>query len=398
MSIQNNSRGIVVSKLTKDIEHLLTAGTAKNVKVRSWILQHENDREGDNFSRGDLLVGRSGRLYSKQKIADFASGKKPQVMLKISTYRKTTADLKNHLSYITRKGKVPLEDQNGNPIVGKEERAEIAEQWHDMELMKVTAKAKYLGKKVDDFTYPRVAASIVLSMPAGTDRNRFMVAVREYASEQFAEKGYEYLLAFHHDTRHPHAHLLLRLRNIETNRKLNPGKADIKAWRDALQEKMTEHGLHVLSIPARLRGLMASENSIGVHMDMRDARKALREQGVEEIHIQSLLEGMDKNKAKEFLNRQSILTRRQQNLRASVKAALDDPKAQARLQAFTEARQEERAALKMAIGNVAKDISAASPEYAGLLVQYARQLPDERPELMKILTEIGKDVVKGLEK
>lgn len=376
---QYNTRNIVVSKLTKDIEHLLTGGGAKNVRVP----RANNERDGRD---SDLIIGRSGKVYSRKKIAEFTSGKKKQVVFKISSYRKTLRDIKNHLNYVTRNSKVPLEDQNGN-ILSREERNAIAEQWHDLELMKAKARAKYLGKELDEKSYPRVAASIVLSMPPGTNRERFAEAVREYAQEEFADKGYEYMLAFHNDTKHPHAHLLLRMRNVETNRKLNPGKNDIKKWREALQEKMDEHGLESVSISRRLRGLMPSLNSLFVHMDYKEMRNAMLVQGMTEHDADHLLE--EKSQLEKVMNRAEMLSRRQKNLRQSVSRALADPKVAERLEAFTQARREERLALREAIGNVARDIVMTNPEDAGALIDYANNLPDPTPPVQRILDQVN---------
>lgn len=376
MAVQENTRGIVVAKITKDIEHLLTAGAAKNI---SPIHLH---RDGGH---SDIIIGSSGKHYSRRKIHSFVKSKAPQVMFKISSYRKTLRDIKSHLTYVTRHGKVPLEDQNGN-IIGDAEREDIATLWHDTEVMNVTARARYLKKDLDANNYPRVAASIVLSMPPGTDREKFAEAVKDYATTEFAEKGFEYLLAFHNDTRHPHAHLLLRMRNIENNRKINPKKEDIRKWREGLRDKMNEHGLLSVSIPSRLRGLMPSKGLIGVHIDHREMKKAMRAQGMAEADIDKLL--ASKSEAKEVLNRADILSNRQKNLKVSVERALKNPKERARIEAFTRARMEERAALKEALSNVAMDIVRSSPEDAGTLIEYSKNLPDPTPEAARVLNKI----------
>ena len=62
------------------------------------------------------------------------------------------------------------------------------------------------------------------------------------------------------------------------------------------------------------------------------------------------------------------------------------------LQTFTTARREERKALLEAIGDVAKDIGAARyPEEAGMLMEYARRLPDPMPEAMKLITRLAQE-------
>ncbi len=397
MAEKKNTRGIVVAKLTKDIEHLLTAARAQHQHPeQSERAQKKAFTQGRHYGRqiaraGDCLVGRSNKVYSRKKLAHFVAGK-AQVIFKLSTYRKTAGDLKNHIDYVSRNGKVPLEDQNGNLISGKSERDAIAEHWHDIEITKAKARAKYLDRALDTFTYPRVAASIVLSMPAGTDRDKFSIAVREYCRETFADKGFEYLLAMHNDTIHPHAHLVLRLRNIENNRKLNPGKKDLKHWRERLQRKMTEHGLDVAATPSRLRGLTCSENRKTGHMDYRALREAMIRQGVKQEDVVALLKRQDKSRLEKEMNKMNLRSRRQENLKKSVAAALVNEKMLDSLQTFTTARREERKALLEAIGDVAKDIGAARyPEEAGMLMEYARRLPDPMPEAMKLITRLAQE-------
>lgn len=385
-------------QLEEELERLLRAGSRRAVRMHDASMQQESafffPKSGGTSHADDIIIGRSGRRYSRKRIHDLVS-RKPQVMLKISTYRKTVADIKNHLNYISRNGKVPLEDQNGNPIEGRCERGELAEQWHDLELMKARSRAFFLGRELDEFSYPRVAVSLVFSMPQGTDRERFAAAVRGYLREQFADDGYEYVLALHNDTQHPHAHVLLRMRNIETNRKINPGKADIRKWRDALQEKMEEHGLFTVSIPSRLRGLMSSKNVIGVHMDLRDMRRAMRGQGISEEDINRLLEGKGKSQVSKVANRKDILTRRQTNLRATVQRALKDPNLEQRMRAFAVARARERQALREAFGNLAKDIVRDNPNEAAMLIQYVKDLPDEVPQALRILDAVKQQAQQG---
>lgn len=395
MGRSRSRQEVVVAKLTKDIEHLLTGRTRRQHPEQSERAQKKAFDQGKYYGRkivsvGDRLVGRSSTVYSRKKLEHFVTAK-TQVIFKLSTYRKTVGDLKNHIDYISRNGKVPLEDQNGNPVSGKSERDVLAEHWHDIEITKAKARAKYLGEELNTFTYPRVAASIVLSMPAGTDRDQCAIAMREYCRETFADQGFEYLLAVHNDTAHPHAHVVLRLRNIESNRKLNPGKQDLKRWRETLQEKMAEYGLDAAATPTRLRGLTRSENRKTGHMDYRAMSEAMIRQGVKQEDVVALLQGQDKSRLEQEMNKMDLHSRRQENLKKSVTEALVNEKARDHLNTFTEARKQEREALLEAIGHVAKDIGAAHPEEAGMLIKYARKLPDPMPETSKLIARLAQE-------
>lgn len=395
MKERRSRREVVVAKLTKDIEYLLTGHARRQHQGQSERAQKKAFDQGKYYGRkiaraGDRLVGRSSTVYSRKRLEHFVAGK-TQVIFKLSSYRKTAGDLKNHIDYISRNGKVPLEDQNGNPVSGKSQRDALAEHWHDIEITKAKARAKYLGQERNTFTYPRVAASLVLSMPAGTDREKCATAVRQYCRETFADNGFEYLLAVHNDTAHPHAHVVLRLRNIENNRKLNPGKEELKRWREILQEKMAEHGLDVAATPTRLRGLARSEHRKTGHMDYRAMREAMIRQGVKQEDVVALLKMQDKSRLEQTMNTMDLRSRRQENLKKSVTAALVNEKVRDHLNTVAEARKQERQALLEAIGHVAKDIGTAHPEEAGMLIEYARKLPDPTPEALRLITRLAQE-------
>lgn len=384
------------AKLTKDLERLLTAkgaGAKQN--------QHDQDAVEQAFKKGvfhgqqtgDLIFGSSGKIYSKKAIREFA-GKSPQVMVKLTTYRKTKPDLKNHVDYISRNGKIPLIDQDGNQISGQNERYDVVSEWNDVELTKAKNRAKYLGKESDDFNYPRVAASLVFSMPPGTDREKFEAAMHDFCDEQFTQKGYEFLAAFHHDTEHPHMHLLLRLRNMELGRKLDPKKETFREWRTAMKEKMQAHGLMATATPNRLNGKLKSQNRKSVQMDYREMATAMAKQGLSQQDIYQALKKYGKSKLQGVMNENGIFTRRQENLKRSVTEALKNEKTMEAIDKFERKRKDERKELLAAIGDLAKDIVATHPEEAGMLIKHAQEMEDPTPDVKKIIKDIANEKVK----
>ena len=155
---------------------------------------------------------------------------------------------------------------------------------------------------------------------------------------------------------------------------------------------MTEYGLDVAATPSRLRGLTCSENRKTGHMDYRALREAMIRQGVKQEDVVALLKRQDKSRLEKEMNKMNLRSRRQENLKKSVAAALVNEKMLDSLQTFTTARREERKALLEAIGDVAKDIGAAGyPEEAGMLMEYARRLPDPMPEAMKLITRLAQE-------
>lgn len=395
-------RGIVVAALTKDIEHLLS-GRARWQKLLE--VQQEKELADkkfllnlvglSNYRDQDLIFGKSGRVYSRQRLYNFVGRKSHEVVVKVSSFRKTTEDLQNHLRYITRSGKVELRDQNGNVISSVEERKAVIDEWHDFEMMKTKARLKFLGREMREGEYPTVAMSIIFSMSSGTDRILFASAMTEYAQEYFADRGFDYLIAFHNDTKHPHCHMLLRNRNMQTLRKWYPGKKDLRDMREAMAEKMGQYGLSATSVSSRLRGKLASENRKVTHKDFRDMREAMLSAGMKEDDINALLASKYKSGLQEEMNTRKILSNRQRHLSASVNRALANPRVLRAIEGFYQACLEERGMLVEAIGNVAKDIVSVYPEEAGMLVKYANDLPDPKPEVLRIIETLQKKIEKN---
>lgn len=230
-----------------------------------------------------------------------------------------------------------------------------------------------------------VAMSIVFSMPPGTDREKFACAMTDYAQAYFGDKGFDYLMAFHNDTKHPHCHMLLRCRNMQTLRKWRPGKQDLRDMREAMAEKMQEYGLSAVAISSRLQGRMASENRDITHKDMREMMRAMVNSGMKPEDVKSLLSSKYKSGLEPEMNAMDIMSNRQRNLSASVQRALNNPDSEKNMERFYEARLHEREALLEVIANIAKDIVKMHPVEAGLLIKYANELPNPKPEVLKLV-------------
>lgn len=160
----------------------------------------------------------------------------PEVMVKISGGGKGMKQIKDHLDYISRNGKLEVEDQDGNTLKGREELRDLRDEW------------QHGGFQVVEEGTKREAFNIVLSMPAGTDPLAVKRAARDFASREF--ENHQYAMALHtfdsdpdpQPSPHPHVHLCVKAASLDGTR-LNPRKADLQRWREDFAEALREHGV-----------------------------------------------------------------------------------------------------------------------------------------------------------
>jgi hypothetical protein len=163
-------------------------------------------------------------------------------MVKVTGRTRDPAHLAAHITYITRNGKLPVEDRDGCDLLGRGEVLELADDWSALGLSDSRRRTK-----------SPLSVNLILSMPPGTDPIRLSAAVRAFASSEFAE-NFDYLLAVHTDTRHPHVHLTIRALGDDGSR-LSPKKADLEAWRRGFAEALREQGIDAEATPRRARGV-----------------------------------------------------------------------------------------------------------------------------------------------
>ena len=165
-----------------------------------------------------------------------AALKQPEVMVKIprrtSSNSKGMRGVRNHLDYISRKGDIPIETQDGEQLLGKTAVNDLTRDWQKL--------------NIPDESKHREALNIVLSMPEHTNPDAVLNAARKFAAEQFA--GHQYAFALHHEAhspgepKHPHVHLCVLMRD-EFGQRMNPRKNDLFEWRVRFAEKLREEGV-----------------------------------------------------------------------------------------------------------------------------------------------------------
>lgn len=198
-----------------------------------------------------------------------AAGKK-QAILKISSYGKGRQKVLAHLRYISRQGKLELENQEGNKIKALKEQREYIRNW---EIDFATNKRS------------RDTMNLILSTPPGTDREKALAASRDFLATEFGQDGHEYLFVPHDDTMHPHVHAVIKMVSVY-GKKLNPRKAYLREVRERFAEKCRAYQIDVEASPRYERGLSGrSKRSEFVQMAINK-----RKPNVDRVLIQKVVD------------------------------------------------------------------------------------------------------------
>jgi hypothetical protein len=191
----------------------------------------------------------------------------PEVMVKITPgAAKGMRHVARQIRYISRKGEIPLEDQDGNVLLGKEALKELRDDWQH--------GGATIPEEPGRF---RDTHHLVLSMPEGTDELALERAVRDFASREF--EGHSYVMAQHtYETDpdpdpSPYAHVHLIVKAMSDDRvRLNPNKADLQRWREGFAQALNEHGVDA-SATKRLQRLRRER---GEKLAVREIRQSGR--------------------------------------------------------------------------------------------------------------------------
>jgi len=133
-----------------------------------------------------------------------------------------------HFRYITRNGRLEIEDDRGAVERGKEALLDIERQW------------RLGGAYIPDIGQRREAFNVMLSMPSGTDPESVRFAAREFAKIEFAD--HRYVMVLHDHQANPHVHLAVKAES-KHGKRLNPRKADLRRWREVFAEQLRERGI-----------------------------------------------------------------------------------------------------------------------------------------------------------
>jgi hypothetical protein len=96
------------------------------------------------------------------------------------------------------------------------------------------------NKVEDKRSDSRDTAHVVFSMPPGSPVEALRGAVRATTAKSFPD--HEWVFGIHEDTKHPHAHMVLKMRSREKGKKLRLNKPQLYLLRERFAEAARERG------------------------------------------------------------------------------------------------------------------------------------------------------------
>ncbi|MEP7350954.1 MAG: relaxase/mobilization nuclease domain-containing protein [Sphingorhabdus sp.] len=189
--------------------------------------------------------------------------KAPEVVVKVTGRQRGGVHVKAHLDYIGRKGDVEIETRDGEILTAKEDIAERAAEWSD------TLQWR---------SRPTVSSvSLIFSMPAGTDPDKVLGAVRALAHAELSD-NHDYVLALHTDTPRPHVHLTVQAEGLDRKR-FNPRPVQLNRFRERFARELRARGVAAEATPRRARG----QGIAGTSMALVKLRARLRTGGISQM-------------------------------------------------------------------------------------------------------------------
>jgi len=175
----------------------------------------------------------------RQRIEATVVRRAPQVMVKVTGGGRGMQAIAAHFRYISKNGRLDIENEQGETVRGKSAVHELADDW------------RFGGSLIDDVGYRREAFNIMLSMPRGTDPLIVQEAAREFAQTELAD--HKYVMVLHDHQANPHVHISVRVES-KHGKRLNPRKADLQRWRETFAEKLRGHGVDAEATRQATRG------------------------------------------------------------------------------------------------------------------------------------------------
>lgn len=187
----------------------------------------------------------------------------PEVVVKVTGRQRGGSHVKAHLDYIGRKGRLGIETRDGEVLTSKDDIAERAAEWSD------TLQWR---------SRPTVSSvSLIFSMPAGTDPDKVLGAVRALAHAELSD-NHDFVMVLHTDTPRPHVHLAVQAEGLDRTR-FNPRPVQLNRFRERFARELRARGVAAEATPRRARG----QGIAGSSMALVKLRARLRTEGSRQI-------------------------------------------------------------------------------------------------------------------
>lgn len=199
----------------------------------------------------------------------------PEVMVKVLTQGAVTAKaVAKHMAYLSRRGDLDLETDEGRKVQGIEAEKELLKEWE----IGSSGSRRYIDRRsVATEKSPRLVHKLLFSMPPGTPPDKVLEAVKAFARNEFALK-HRYAMVLHTDEPHPHVHVVVKALS-EAGTRLNIKKPMLRRWRHDFARRMREQGIDANATERRVRGQIGRTPSDALY------RIALRQADAEGLAI-----------------------------------------------------------------------------------------------------------------
>jgi hypothetical protein len=229
----------------------------------------------------------------------------PEVMVKVLS--RGAQDFKaigRHLGYLNRGGEVDIETDDGRQLSGEGVEKELLEDW-DLDLEQHRHKADLESRS--SRPPPKLVHKLMFSMPAGTRPDKVLVAVKNFAREEFGLK-HRYAMVLHTDEPHPHVHVVVKAVS-EQGARLNIRKATLREWRREFARHLRALGVAANATARAVRGQTRSPQLDGIYRaEQRNESRRARERA-EAVAAELLLKGslrVEAGKAKLLETRKAV--------------------------------------------------------------------------------------------
>lgn len=189
----------------------------------------------------------------------------PEVMVKVlSKGGQDAKAVRRHLDYLSRRGDLELETDDGERIAGKDAQKSLLEDW-GLDIDEGRRRSGLTPR--EDRRPPKLVHKLMFSMPAGTPADKVLQAVRNFAFEHFALQ-HRYAMVLHTDEPHPHVHMVVKAVSEQGNR-LNIRKDTLRRWRAEFARHLRALGVPANATERAVRGENRTPKLDGIYRAMR---------------------------------------------------------------------------------------------------------------------------------
>jgi len=191
-----------------------------------------------DFGRAPLVKGRGMSVSMPMMERVRAAQGMRQAVVKVASYAHGIARVQGVMDYIGRKGKLELETESGEAITDTVQARALVANW---------------SRDFDRGRRSRDAVHVVFSMPAGSQVEALRESVRKVGARAFPDQ--EWVFAIHQDKKHPHAHMVVKMRGRKKDKKLRLGKPQLYKLREIFAEAAREQGVPLAASSRAARGI-----------------------------------------------------------------------------------------------------------------------------------------------